>query len=200
MRPRPHIWFWCSPLAEATWFGAQFPVRAAENFKSKSCFWSQLAIVILSQLILTLLYQSCGWGTTQGQSFPALARRKCHACSFVYRYRTASTDHDGAFSDVRQCCGIRQLSFTIHSRPHARQKSRVISVISASLATRCFLVCLCFSGQRGTVALKLGVMYERSICVMCAVAVTGSARGAQTHPPTCLLLPRAILYCSSTFR
>ena len=48
-----------------------------------------------------------------------------------------------------------------------------------TLATRCFFVCLCFSGQRRTVALKLGVMYEKHLC---AVALTGSVRGVHTHP------------------
>ena len=41
-----------------------------------------------------------------------------------------------------------------------------------TLATRCFFVCLRFPGQRGTVALKLGVTYEERLC---AVALTGSA-------------------------
>ena len=69
-----------------------------------------------------------------------------------------------------------------------------------TLVYRCFFVC--FSGQHGTVALKLGfTYYEEHLCV---VALTGinSARGAQTHPLSSLL-PRAILHndcSSSTFR
>ena len=51
--------------------------------------------------------------------------------------------------------------------------------------TRCFFVCLCFSGQRGTVALKLGVMYEEHLCVMCDAPQprqVGNARGVHAHP------------------
>ena len=48
-----------------------------------------------------------------------------------------------------------------------------------TLATICFFVCPCFSGQRATVALKLGVMYEEHLCT---VAVTGCVRGFHTNP------------------
>ena len=36
-----------------------------------------------------------------------------------------------------------------------------------------------FSGQRGTIAVKLGFMYEEHLCVL---ALTGRERVAQTHP------------------
>ena len=40
-------------------------------------------------------------------------------------------------------------------------------------------MCLSFSSRRGTVALKLGAMYEEHLF---AVALTGSARRVHTHP------------------
>ena len=45
-------------------------------------------------------------------------------------------------------------------------------------ANRCFSVC--FFGQRGTIVLKLGFTYYEGH--LCAVALTASARGVQTHP------------------
>ena len=57
-----------------------------------------------------------------------------------------------------------------------------------TLATRGFFFCLCFSGQRGTVALKLAVMYEEHLC---AVALTGSARKVHTHPLASYFLVRS---------
>ena len=49
-------------------------------------------------------------------------------------------------------------------------------------------VCLCSSGQRGAVALKLGVMYSEH---MFAVALTGSAREVYTHPLASYFLVRS---------
>ena len=46
----------------------------------------------------------------------------------------------------------------------------------------------CFSGQHGTIALKLGFTYEEHLCV---VALTGSARGARTHPLASYFLVRS---------
>ena len=51
---------------------------------------------------------------------------------------------------------------------------------------RCFF--LCFSGQRGTIALKLGFTCKEHLCV---VALTGSARWAQTHPLASYFLVRS---------
>ena len=53
-----------------------------------------------------------------------------------------------------------------------------------TLANICFFL-WCFSGQRGTIVVKLGFTYEEHLCVL---ALTGSERVAQIHPLTSYFL------------
>ena len=51
--------------------------------------------------------------------------------------------------------------------------------------------CVCFSGQRGTIALKLDFTYEKHLSVGRS---SDRKRARSLDPPACLLLPRAILH------
>ena len=52
-------------------------------------------------------------------------------------------------------------------------------VYYVTLAIRCLFACLRVSGQRGIITFKSDFTYEEHLC---AVALTGSARRAHTHP------------------
>ena len=129
---------------------------------------------------------------------PAWIPRACHYDTLrrVHHSSLARCIGWGKISDTKTqdlrtvryltTCRSNDISEQNKSSTHHGLPSDILYNMLHYLANRCFFVC--FSGQRRTIALKLGFTYEEHLC---AVALTGSARGVQTHPLASYFLVRS---------